>query len=71
MLSNAEQRALRSFRDYEVTPGQMLCFFGPNLQKHKAALKALAEKNFLIQEQFRGGYSLTDTGFKAMQECSA
>jgi hypothetical protein len=70
MLSTVEQRALKSFREYHVTTGQMLCFSGPELEKHKAALKILTEKDFLVEERFKGGYSLTRAGFKAMKACS-
>ena len=47
----------------------MLCFFGPNLEKHKGALQRLTEKDFLVKEQFKGAYSLTDAGFEAMKTC--
>jgi len=47
----------------------MLCFYGPNLAKYKTALQHLTEKEFLVKEQFKGGYSLTQAGFAAMKEC--
>lgn len=47
----------------------MLCFFGPNLEKHKNALQQLTEKDFLIKEQFKGAYCLTNAGFEAMKTC--
>jgi len=47
----------------------MLCFFGPNLEKHKSALRQLTEKDFLVKETFKGAYSLTHAGFRAMKTC--
>jgi predicted transcriptional regulator len=47
----------------------MLCFFGPNLEKHDAALKQLMDKDLLVKEQFKGAYSLTRAGFEAMRTC--
>lgn len=69
LLSAAERRVLRDFREFLVTPGQMLCFYGPNLAKYKTALQHLTEKQLLVKEQFKGGYSLTQAGFAAMKEC--
>ena len=69
LLTTAEQRVLRTFRQFLVTPGQMLCFYGPNLNQHQAALKKLTDKDFLVKEQFKGGYSLTKAGYVAMNDC--
>ena len=69
MLSSSENSALRTFRQYQVTPGRMLCFYGPNLEKHEAALQQLTKKDLLVQEDFNGAYSLTDAGFEAMKIC--
>ena len=69
LLTTAEQRVLRTFRQFLVTPGQMLCFYGPNLSQHQAALKKLTDREFLVKEQFKGGYSLTKAGYVAMNDC--
>ena len=69
-LSEAEQRALRTFRQYLVTPGQMLCFYGPDLEKHKAALQRLTDRQLLVKERFKGGFSLTEAGYQAMKACT-
>ena len=69
LLSPSEKRVLRTFRQYLVTPGKMLCFFGPNLEKHKSALRQLTDKDFLVKETFKGAYSLTHAGFRAMKKC--
>ena len=70
LLTKPEQNALRAFHKFLVTPGEMLCFFGPDLDRHKAALQKLTEKEFLVKERFKGGYSLTEAGFVAMKECA-
>ena len=67
MLSTPEQAALAVFRSFKVGAGQMLCFHGPQLEKHRATLRQLTEKNLVIKEQFAGGYSLTRAGFEAME----
>ena len=67
LLTTLEQRVLRTFQQFQVSAGQMLCFYGPNLEQFKPALQELTEKELLIQEQFNGGYSLTQAGFVAMK----
>ena len=52
-----------------MTPGQMLCFYGPNLEKYRNALRELTEKDMIIKEGFKGGYSLTPAGYEAMKQC--
>ncbi len=69
MLSTSEQRVLRTFRRFLMIPGQMLCFFGPNLKQDKATLELLTDKELLVEEEFKGGYSLTQAGFAAMNDC--
>jgi len=69
MLSPSEKQALRTFRQYLITPGIMLCFYGPDLEKHQSALQQLTDKDFLVKEKFNGAYSLTHAGFEAMKTC--
>ena len=69
MLTTSEQRVLRAFQQFRMVPGQMLCFNGPELKTHKSALRNLTEREFLVEEQFEGGYSLTREGFAAMKDC--
>jgi hypothetical protein len=66
MLTASEQAALAVFRTFHVGTGQMLCFHGPQLEKHRTPLRLLTEKNLVVKEQFAGGYSLTRAGFEAM-----
>lgn len=68
LLSTAEKKVLRTFREYQVTPGQMLCFSGPNFDQCEAALELMSDKQLLVKEQFRGGYSLTQAGFSAVRD---
>ena len=67
-LYTSEQRVLQTFRQYLMTPGQMLCFSGPELAKHWATLQRMSEEDLLSKEKVKGGYSLTHAGFAAMQE---
>jgi len=69
LLTTAELRVLRTFRRFLMNPGKMLCFSGPNLELNKDTLEFLTEKEFLVREKFKGGYSLTQDGFTAMLEC--
>ena len=69
MLSTSERCVLGVFRQFRVSAGEMLCFYGPNLKKHKSALRQLMAKGMVIAEKFSGGYSLTPAGFAAMKDC--
>ena len=68
LFSASEQRVLRTFRRFLMTPGQMLCFSGPDLKQNKATLELLAAKELLVKEKFKGGFSLTPSGFKALSD---
>lgn len=68
MITAPERDVLKVFRNYQITPGQLLCFSGTNLRKHQAGLKRLAERKMLVKERFKGAYSLTQTGYAAMSE---
>lgn len=70
MLTQSEQKVMRTFREFCVLPGQMLCFSGTNLETHTPAINTLVDKNMLVRETFRGGFSLTRSGFAAMRACS-
>ena len=69
MYSASEQRVLRTFRQFLMTPGQMLCFSGPELKQYENTLDALIDKEVLVKEKTKGGYSLTHAGFAAMNSC--
>lgn len=69
MLSATEQRVLRTFREYLITPGQMLCFSGPKLEQDEVTLELLNDKDLVIKESFKGGYTLTQAGYAAMKGC--
>ena len=51
-----------------MTPGKMLCFSGPELESFSVPLDELTNKGLLDEESFKGGYSLTVSGFAAMKE---
>ena len=69
LLTPSEKKALYTFQQYLITPGTMLCFYGPDLEKHKSALQKLTDKELLVKERFNGAYSLTHAGFEAMKTC--
>ena len=68
LLTAAERQVLQAYQQYLITPGQMLCFFGPDLERKKATLERMSDKQLLARESFDGGYSLTKAGFVAMNE---
>ena len=69
VLTPAERAALRAFQKFLATPEQMICFFGPTLEKHGAALERLTKKHLLVKENFKGAWSLTVAGYQAMKTC--
>lgn len=68
LLSTSEQRVLRTFRQFLMTPGQMLCFCGPKFKQEEKTLELMTQKELLVKEKFQGGYSLTLAGFATMNE---
>ena len=67
-LSLAEQSVLSVFRRYLMTPGQMLCISGSELEDFSVPLTHLSNKGLLVAESYHGGYSLTKAGFAAMKD---
>ena len=70
VLTQAERAALQAFEQYLATPDQMICFFGPALEKHGAALEKMTRKDLLVKENFTGAWSLTVAGYQAMKTCN-
>lgn len=60
-----------TFRRFLMSPGQMLCFAGPDLAYFRDALSRLTESGHLVAEAFPGGYSLTHKGFSVMRLASS
>lgn len=67
-LSDGEVSVLAVFRKYLMTPGQMLCLSNTDIDSMKNVLESLITAGLLVPEDFKGGYSLTPVGFKAMNE---
>jgi len=67
-LSRPEYTVLGVFRTYLMTPGKMLCFAYPELETLRVPLAQLTDKGLLVAERFRGAYSLTKTGYAAMND---
>ena len=70
MISKADRAALDIFRTYLVEPGEMLCFHGPWFDEHRESLRHLTAIKLVTKEQFEGGYSLTKSGFAALQDAN-
>jgi len=66
MLSAGENTVLSVFRKYSMTPGEMLCLSGADLEVFNAPIEQLLSKGLLVEEKNQGGYSLTEVGFAAM-----
>jgi hypothetical protein len=66
MLSSSEAAALGVFRSYMVGVGQMLCFDTPQMAKHRKALDAMVEKDYVRPERVAGAYSMTKAGMAAL-----
>ncbi len=66
-LSKSELRVLETFRRYLMSPGQMLCFNGQDIESMRDGLEKLIDSGMLIAEGSRGAYSLTRQGFDAMK----
>lgn len=66
-LSPPEKRVLSLFRRYLMTPGKMLCLGSADLATYKTPLLQLTDKGLLVAESFQAGYSLTPSGFAAME----
>ena len=49
----------------------MLCFSGQDLVQKQATLDLMSDKQLLVKETFKGGYSLTNAGFSAMNKVPA
>ncbi len=67
-LTDGEIHVLGVFRKYLMTPGQMLCLSNTDIDSMKSVLESLTAAGLLVAEEFKGGYSLTQTGFRAMND---
>lgn len=67
-LSEGEEHVLATFRKYLMTPGKMLCLSTADILTMKKSLDRLVSTGLLIPEEFKGGYSLTRSGYDAMHE---
>ncbi len=67
-LTRSEQRVLSVFRQFLMTPGQMLCFGAQELEAYDATLSEMSRKGLVMAERARGAYSLTKLGFNRMRQ---
>lgn len=66
-VTDDQTRVLSIFRRYLMTAGKMLCLSGNELDTNRDCLERLVGEGLLIAETFKGGYSLTPSGFEAMK----
>jgi hypothetical protein len=67
LLSPAEHSVLSVFRKHLMSPEKIHCFSCSDLETFKIPLAQLINKELLVAEKDRGGYSLTEVGFAAME----
>ena len=67
-LSATELSVLAVFRQFRMSPGQMLCFSRVEIESLSTPLAQLADNGLLVAERSHGGYSLTPAGFTAMKD---
>ncbi len=67
-MSPTEQRVLGIFRQFLMTPGQMLCFNSQQLQSYRVAIEKLIQNDLLLKASYKGGYSLTKAGYEMMKD---
>jgi len=67
MLTIPEKTVMRRFREFQMQPGEMLCFNGLDLVAKTTALDSLVVKQLLVREKFVGGFSLTQAGYTKMR----
>ncbi len=70
-LAKRERFILGVFREYLMTPGKMLCLSQLDREVYGKSLAKLVTKKLLIAECYKNGYSLTESGYKAMRDCHA
>lgn len=57
---------MKVFRDFLMTPGDMLCLSGREFDDYTKCIETLSEKGYIVAERFRGGFSLTALGYSVM-----
>ena len=67
-LSSEEASVLETFAKYLMPPQQMLCLSNTEIPATKKALERLVKRGMLEPNSFKGGYSLTVSGFNATQQ---
>lgn len=65
-LSTGEEKVLKIFRQYLMTPGQMLCLSNVGIDSMQLILSSMTESGLIVPDDFKGAYSLTRTGYEAM-----
>ena len=66
-FSKSELRVFDHFRRYLMTPGNMLCLSGLEIESMRDGLDGLVKRRMLVPEGIRGAYCLTPDGFDVMR----
>lgn len=66
-ITSAEAAVLDTFAEYLMPPEQMLCLVNADLPEVRRALHHMVGRGWLTVQNFKGGYSLTVEGFRAMK----
>ena len=67
-FSDTELKVLQHFRKYLMTPGDMLCLSGQELDSMGNGVDSLMKRQMLVAEKKAGCFCLTQAGFDAMRE---
>ncbi|MCA9128513.1 MAG: hypothetical protein KDB22_15605 [Planctomycetales bacterium] len=65
-ITAGEIRVLKIFRQYLMTPGRMLCLSNVGIDSMQAVLRKMIEAGLIVPDDFKGAYSLTRSGYEAM-----
>ena len=66
-FTQRELKVLEHFRRYLMSPGDMLCFSGQDIESMGTGIEDLVKRCMLVPERKKGSFSLTKQGFEAMR----
>jgi hypothetical protein len=69
MMTEAERKIMRYFRQYRIGANEMLFFHNnvanPASPKFQSAMESLIRNGLVVRERRKNAYSLTENGFAA------
>jgi len=66
-MTDAERAILKVFRQYDVSPNQMLCFDGKVIKRFQSGVRSLIDKGWIAKDRPKDAYYLTPAGHEATQ----